>query len=146
DATWRHTVFLGDWPIVTLVLIAASAGWIASAVSRAASAYRLHRIDVRHATSRGERPPRWPVGSVVELLAVAIVVPTVLLLHQRWFGTLMAGDDTGWRAALIDISTWLGDRSVVMVVVGLAVFGVFLGLAWDRSFRRILVWAARRFP
>lgn len=144
EAAWRHTLFLGSWPIVTFVLLIAGLGWAVSAVSRLIGARRMHRIDVRQAAARGHQAPPAARGALVEAVVAAVVIPLVLWLHPGWIRAVMVGEDEGWRSAVIDTATWLGDRSVVMVITGVVVFGVFFGLAWDRSFRRILVGLDRR--
>lgn len=145
EVAWRHNLFLGSWPVATLVIVVAAVGWSVSALSRLARARRGHRIDVRHALAHGETPPPAPRGSLIEVVTMVVVLPLVLAFHQRWFRAAMVGEDRGWRGVLIDIATWLGDRSVVMVITGVVVFGVFFGLAWDRSFRRLLMGVGRRF-
>lgn len=144
DVAWRHTVFLGSWPIVTLVLIVAGLGWIISAFTRLSRVRRLHRIASAHAGARGDDAPEMPVRAWIESGAAILVVAVVLLSHQRVVRWAMVGEDTGWRHDLIGAGSWLGDRSVVMVIAGMALFGVFFGLAWDRSFRRVFVWCRER--
>lgn len=56
DVAWRHNLFLGSWPVVTLVVVIAAVGWAVSALARFAEARRGHRIDVRHAEARGGKP------------------------------------------------------------------------------------------
>jgi patatin-related protein len=136
--TWRHVVFLGRWPLVTLVLIVASIGWIVSAVGRAATARRVLKADRAMADHRDEPRPSIPWQPVVELLAVVVVVPSVLVLHQPFFTWFLVGEATGWRAWVIDAASWLHARGLVVVVAGLAFFGVFFGLAWDRTVKRLL--------
>jgi patatin-related protein len=135
---WRHTVFLGSWPLVTIFLLLAGIGWAVSAISRALHARRKYRVELQHAEFRREPRPPIPSAPVLELIAVSVLIPAALVLHQPLLRYLLVGDDTGWRRWLIDASTWLGDRSVVMVAAGVAAFGVFFGLAWDRSFARLL--------
>ncbi len=145
ERAWRHSLFLGRWPIVTFVLWLAAAGWVISAWSRLRQARRVHLIEVAQARSRGVQPPPARKAPLVEMVVLVVLVPLVLVFHQGWIRAAMVGEDRGWRAVVIDIATWLGERSVVMVLTGVVVFGVFFGLAWDRSFRRIVVGVGRRF-
>jgi patatin-related protein len=144
DLSWRHVVFLGSWSIVTIVLVVASVGWVLSAVARLRAAERLHSIAVAQAEHRGTAPPARPRGAFVELVCAALLIPLVLAVHQPFLRWFMVGDDEGWRAWLIDASTWLGDRAIVMVLAGVVVFGVFFGLAWDRSVGAVLDLFRRR--
>lgn len=145
DRAWRHTLFLDPWPIVTFVVLIGVLGWVASALSRLLDARRLHAIDLRHARARGDQPPRTPRPPLIEMAAAVVLVPVILWFHQSWIEWFFVGEDTGWRGAIIDLATWLADRSVVMVITGTVVFGVFFGLAWDRSFGRVLSAAGHRF-
>lgn len=138
DLSWRHVVFLGRGSLVTIVVVVASIGWVLSIATRWRTANRLHAVEVARAAHRGVPAPARPRGPIVEAVLAAFVVPLLLGLHQAFFRWFMVGDDEGWRAWLIDVSTWLGARALVVVVAGIVVFGLFFGLAWDRSVGALL--------
>jgi patatin-related protein len=136
STTWKQTLFLGDWPVVTFVVVAAVFGLGVSALARYRAANAVHQIAVDRAALADEEPPGRPIRPIVDLVLTVVVALGVLVLHQEVFRYVLVGEpDVWWRSALIDAGIWLGARSIVVVVAGLAVFGLFFGLAWDRTVR-----------
>jgi patatin-related protein len=153
---WKQDLFLATWSVATIVILIGAASWLSSLVTRSWRAFRRFNRERRlaelaqplewsnGAPAPAARRPSWPWSTIVEIVATLVLLPAILLLQKPFFEFVLIGSDTGWRAWVIDAGTWLGDRHIAVVILGLVFVGIFFGLAWDRGFRRLFVVPVRQ--
>ncbi|MGY6501237.1 MAG: patatin-like protein [Acidimicrobiales bacterium] len=143
---WKDRLFLGGWAVFTIVVWAGAVAWVVSLVDRVQTTRRRHRMAVRHAAeSDPPRPrPAFPRRTLVEVSLTVVAIPVVIVFHVAVAEFVLQGDATGWRADLISVATWLGDRSLVVVLAGVVAASVFVGMGWDRTVGGVLVHRRRR--
>lgn len=143
---WKDRLFLGGWALFTIVIWLGAIAWVISLTDRVVAARRRHRMARRHAaeTDPPGDVPVFPRRPLVEVALTVVLVPALVLLHVPLAEHVLAGEATGWRADLISFATWLGDRGLVVVLVGVVATSVYLGMGWDRSIGGVLVRRRRR--
>jgi patatin-related protein len=146
-AEWKQSLFLDPWSVTTIVIILGSVSFSLSVIRRlwlSVHRYRRERNLARRDdpgawTGAGApvalRLPPWPWRTTVEVVLTALVIPGMVILQKPFFRFVLEGQRDGWRLSVIDFSSFLAARHIVVVILGLVLAGIFVGLAWDRGIR-----------